>query len=221
MSKLVKALPVLLIVAGLGVSGCSSNGDAAKAQTLPQAQADPGRQPAPALASASLSGKLLAVADMPTGFSVDTSTGSPDSTPSGCPAFDTTKTVKKFPAYVEAKFSAGGFGPQIEEALASASVTQVRSAFADFAKAVASCPHFDIPDSSGGTDRVSLSALSFPRFGDGTYALRMSIKSSTLTVEGDLVLVEKGNVLMLVANIGLTTDSKVTSQVVSKAYAKL
>jgi hypothetical protein len=216
-----KRTPVILValVATLGIGIAvgsaiprSSTGSSAATLAAPSSAA---------AGAVNLSGKLLVVTDLPAGWAVDSSTGNGSGGVASCKAINS-GAWQTLPSSAEAQFTQGALGPFLDEKLAGGSRGQVDAAWQSFAKATADCSTFTGPDSSGGTDSFTLAGLSFPSYGDGTYALAVSVKSSAgLGASGDIVVVRKGTVLVEVILIGLAGVPVSTAEdVVSKAAGK-
>jgi hypothetical protein len=76
----------------------------------------------------------------------------------------------------------------------------------------------------GKVTEFRLSALSFPKLGDDTFAVRMSTDAEGLSVVIDVIVVRRSGVMMLLTNAGVgvgTPDSATTETVARKALDKV
>lgn len=197
------------IIAFLAAS-CGNSDDRAATVPAPSTSASTAAgQPAAA------SSKLLALADMPTGFSqTQPSPDSGTSRLSGCPNLD---NAKHQGPTAEADFNAGDLGPFVTETIAThVSEADAKAAVAEAKKAINSCRAF-----SDGSAHFKLASLSFPKLGDDTVALRLTATTSGVTLTGDLVEIRSGELVALITNLGLKADSGLTETVAHKAVGKL
>ena len=213
----------LIAALALATAGCSSNSP--QAQTLPAQSATPApaatsaTATAAAASSSQLTSELLAVTDLPAGWST-TATSSSSGGAASCKALDS-GAWQSLPANAEADFTGGTLGPELAEKLAAGSASQVAAAWQAFTAATAQCASFTTPDSSGGTDKFSLAGLSFPSYGDGTYAFALTVDADGVSASGDVVVVRKGDVLVQIFAVGLTgVPVSVVEDAVGKAVAK-
>jgi hypothetical protein len=215
----VPAFAALLLLAG-----CSSGGKPA-AQTLPPATT---AATAPAstvgvagsAAAGSLNAQLLAVTDLPAGWSSSSASSGTGGTAS-CSALNN-RPWQTLPQRAEADFQESADGPFILEKLDAGSADQVTQAWTAFGTATSACRSFT-SSTSGGTAQYTLSALSFPTYGDATYAFALSISESGLSASGDVVVVRKGDTLIQIMTVGLlgAVPEATVEQATSKAVAKV
>jgi hypothetical protein len=214
------ALAAVCLLAAAGLAGCSSSPH--KAQTLTtQAASTPAASTPSAMAAANLKSDLLAIADMPAGWSTTGSTSDGSHATASCPAINS-RAWQQLPSNAEADFSDGSMGPFLTEKLAAGTVAQTTAAWQAFSKATTQCATFSAPTSGGGTEKFQLAALSFPSYGDQTYAIALTLTASSgLSASGDIVVVRKGGVLVQVIAVGLESVPVTTVEdAVSKAVAK-
>jgi hypothetical protein len=201
------------------LAGCASNAGG-QAQTLAapptQTRATASSAPAPA---ADLSKALLALDDMPPGWSPQTVSSDSGASPSCVPLKD--GAWKHLPQSAEADFEQGQTGPFLIEQLAGGSASQAGAAMRALIKATGECAKFTQKTGSG-TNAWSLEPLSFPSYGDATYAFALTIASDAgMSAGGDVVIVRKGGVLVQVTVYGIGSVSVSTVEdLVGKAVAK-
>ncbi|MCX9191614.1 hypothetical protein C3Y87_09340 [Carbonactinospora thermoautotrophica] len=209
------------LAVGLLLAGCGGSSD--RATTLPeQKPSQAAAQGNKKLTQADLQSALLTVTDMPTGFTVDTSTKSSenDDELSGCAAMDSVK--KQDGPKAEANFTKGSFGPFVGEELALLGEEQARKSMSMLNEVLAKCRTFTSKDDNGETVTVKLNTLSFPKIGDDTYALRVTLGSGGIAVDADVITIRRGGVLILITNAQLgSPDSQLTETVARKALAKV
>jgi len=209
----------LLLTAVPLLAACSSTTQG-QAQTL-AAPSTAASSPSPAVNAANpvLKAALLTVTDLPAGWSAFQSSDNSGG-PASCPALNN-GPWKKLPQSADANFSQGQAGPFLLEELASGSSNQVSAALQSFANATSTCSHFTSKSGSNTLD-LTLTALSFPKYADSTYAFAITIKSDAgLNAAGDIVVVRKGNVLMEVTVFGFgSVPVSQAEDLVSKAVAK-
>ena len=208
-----------LIAAAL-LAGCASASGQAQALATAPAQT-PATPSASASPATDLNKALLTLSDMPPGWSPDTQ--SPDSAsdaPSCSPLKD--GLWKHLPQSAEADFSQSDTGPFLLELLAGGSADQANTAMQALIKATGQCTTFTQKTDSG-TNTWSLAPLSFPSYGDATYAFRLSITADMgISAGGDVVIVRKGGVLAQITVYGLgSVPVAMVEDLVTKAVAKL
>lgn len=201
MRRLLTPLAALLLVPSLLV-GCGSD-DPQQADTLdettttstatePTAGSGPADTAAPSgpITQDALAGVLLTVNDMPSGWSVSP----PD-------AEDADEFCKAAPDYreptleSEVSFQESDFGPFVIESAgtyddAKAFMTEIR-------KVVEACRDFTETDDDGTESKGSFQPLSFPKFGEETFATRLSGNSGGFPISGDIVFVRLDDELVL------------------------
>lgn len=220
---------VVLIAASVLVAGAGCSSSPKQAQTLPAPAANtttfmatPTTSTGPATAAAStadLTSSLLTVDDMPAGW-----TTTPPSADSGgvasCSALDN-RSWQQLPNRAEADFQGSSLGPFLAEKLVSGTAAQISAAWSAFAQATAQCSSFSTKSSDGTTQKFTLSGLSFPSYGDATYAFAVTVSNSGLNASGDVVIVRKGAELVEVMALAIgNLPVSLVEQAVSKAVAK-
>lgn len=200
-----KGFVVALALVAAGAVGCSG-----AAGPAPVAAATA----APATESASLTAALLAVADLPLGFQAQE--GGAATAALGCAGIDGVYLPGS------AEHAAVSFAHSLTPAFVNETITQRSAASAAaavtaFAAAVRSCAHFAGPDGTAYT----VTAVSLPRYGDGSAALRVS----SALAEGrpvELAAVRVGGMVVAIAAAGSgSDDAALTRTVVDRALAKL
>lgn len=194
-----KALIAVPAAAALLLAGCSSS--AKQAQTLPVAA---GSTTTGAAASstpaASVASELLTISDMPAGWTTSKPSSSSGG-PASCSALNNGQW-KALPERAEADFQQSEIGPFVVEKLDAGSSAQVSAAWTAFGSATSACQSFTSTDSTG-TTKFTLSQLSFPSYGDATYAFGITADDSGVSASGDIVVVRKGDTLVQIIAIGV------------------
>jgi hypothetical protein len=142
-----------------------------------------------------LSGALLSINDMPTGYSSDNAAQGKDSKTGFCNMRQALTGYTR----VGASFEKSEAGPLIGEVLrAYASSSRAEGEVLKAQSAASSCTTF----STSGT-KASLHALSYPAVGDKSFAVQLSAGSTT----SDLVIFSFRNVLVEMEAAGLGTPN--------------
>lgn len=174
-----KAVIVSLLL--IALSSCSSSTPAHR-----------GQQSAPQLKAAA-----LAASDLPFGWAV--SPPSADSSVTAPCSALTADAVMRLPAQAEVDFQQSEDGPFLQEILASGTDAQVRDVWSSIQKATSSCS----ASPASGTDSTRLTPMSFPSYGDESYALQLTAVRSGVTYGGDVVVMRKGQVYVEMAVFGV------------------
>ena len=163
---------------------------------------------------------LLTLEDMPAGFSSPASTTSTSKKPNDLKCFAFADTVRKRDgSKAEAKFAGQGALQEVGHVVAVTSETDAKAAFADIRKAM-STPCSETKKDDNGTEiSYELQPLSFPKFGDETFAARVKLKASFITVDADIVVFRSAGVIELVSGISVPPEK--LEAIAKKAAAKL
>jgi len=210
-----KALGILIALSSMAsvLSGCSSG---ASSQTGSGASTTgaPTSEATTTTSMVNLSSMLLAVSNLPTGWSVDNS-GPPTGINCVQNLFDPFHPSQK----ARVAFIESGSLPKLSETLVT--FPSVASGFAEVKNALDNCKHVTISNGSQ-TAQATVGAMSFPAVGDSSAAY-----TETLTYEGvpaaqGIVIFRKGNVVGGVAlgDIG-NLDTGQFQQFVTAALAKI
>lgn len=185
--------------------------------------------------SGDLKAKLLAVADMPTGYSEESpeeEKGEEDEPSQFCKELQGFEQQHKAPEEAEISFQKGapslfGAASLVESLGRFESATRANGAFDAFVKGMQNCKTFEQTDADG-TFKGSFSALSFPKLGDDTFAAHLAGSGGSegfnIDINGDFVAVRKSRVIMLVATITFGAGAIQPAEletVIRKAAAKL
>jgi hypothetical protein len=213
-----RALTVLPVCAAILAAGCSSNAKQAAASPATTVTAGPYTDtPTPA---ANLTAELLTVDDLPAGWTTTTPGSSSGSDPS-CAALSS-GAWKHLPQRAQADFQNSGGDVLVTEKLAAGSADQVSQAWTAFGAATSQCRTFT-NTIDGHTVTYRLQDLSFPSYGEKTYAFAMTATVSVVTVNADIIVVRKGNtlveILAMAENTGVPVD--VAEQATSKAVGRV
>jgi len=208
------------------VAACGSN--------APKNSAPPAAQPSTSAPSTSapstsattpapnLNSELLAVSDLPTGWSTVPSSG--DSSPAP-KCLQHAKSGLKATSKAEATFADGANGlPLLDEFLAYLP-GQAQSAMTFISHAMSGCGHISLT-SDGQTLTGTVGAMSFPAVADQSSAYQMSFSATvsglSITVGVDLVVFRKaGTVAMILYGDLGTPDIQALRHFVKRAAAKL
>lgn len=189
-------------------------GSTATAPSTPTAAASP--------ADTELSKALLTLDDMPTGWTL--STDGPDSG-------GDTELCGKDPlpgeprAKVSRDFEKGSF-TQATSTVQAWGKGEASHEMQTARQVMSSCTTWTDTDKDGKPETYRLSPLSFPKLGDETLAVRLSLDTSGATVAADAIYIRRGDYITIVGNLaaGFGTaevDSALTEQLARKADAKL
>ena len=212
---------VVPVSVALLLAGCSSNSK--PAQTLPPGTFAPSPTSSSATAASSpvtnLSAELLTVSALPAGWS-STSPSSSSGGATSCAALNN-RSWQALPERAEADFQASAVGPFLAEKLDAGPAAQVTQAWTAFGNATAECRSFS-GSTSNGTAQYTLQSLSFPSYGDRTYAFAITVSESGLSASGDIVVVRKGTTLVQIIAVGIPDVPVATvEQATSAAVAKV
>jgi len=219
----VAAFFLALVVA---LAGCSSTtrGSASQASATPS-----GTKSEPVPTQAALDAAMLTLADMPTGYTKDTSSESSAASSSASPPPSTdnkqcsqtfgngssnTLDTRKAAVKADVQFAGSDLGSEIFEATGVFTATQTaRNYIGAFSSAVAKCTTTWTETDKDGKSTYTLAPLSFPKSGDTTVAIQEKIKSESalgLSVVLDLVAVQTKNALVITAQSGIAAVDPTT-----------
>lgn len=68
-----------------------------------------------------------------------------------------------------------------------------------------SCPKWSSTGADGTPTAYSMGALSLPKLGDATLAFRLTGVNTSAKIEGDIILVRRGNLVVLIGGLGNTS----------------
>lgn len=205
------ALALLLLTA------CSGDAKSERADTItatppsPTASATP--TPTPSRASkvattAQLRAALLAVDDMPTGWSTEQDDeDDDDSFSEGCkPLAALDEAFEDDTDEPEVLYAQGELGPFVNQAIGSLpSAAEVSKRMAALKAALGKCPSFQYTDDEGDTQKVRIAPVSFPRLGDETLASRLTVEFEGGTLSMTVLAIRVRNHAMLLTGMSVTT----------------
>jgi hypothetical protein len=170
--------------------------------------------------TAELNGALLRVSDLPSGFTSAPPTPSTSSDTQVCNQPDPTVTLKPS-AQAEADFKKSELGPFVFELMIAWSEPSTAKSFLDRVRAAAgSCTSYQTTD-NGETDTSTVSPLPFPKLGDDTVAVRLSVSGASLPADVDVAAIRKGPVALLVVQLAVgAIDSAITEQAARAAMSR-
>lgn len=213
---------------GAALAGCGGGERAATVSSLPTAPlttADPSAStqaltPTSTKRDRKAAELLLTLEDMPAGFSSPASTTSTSKKPNDLKCFAFADAVRKRDgSKAEAKFAGQGALQEVGHVVSVTSDTDAKAAFADIRKAMSTSCSETKKDDNGTDISYELQPLSFPKFGDETFAARVKLKASFITVDADIVVFRSGRVIELVSGISVPPEKLET--IAEKAAAKL
>lgn len=157
--------------------------------------------------------RALEVGDLPTGWSVspeddDESDDDGDESDMGdeCGLEDDILPDDVEPlAEVEREFQKSEIGPFVFVSLTRFPGGRAEEAMAALNTMVQECREYTSTDEDGMTMRGTFGPLSFPERGDQTFAARMSVDAQGMTGQGDLVAVRKGDHVVLMMGLSMST----------------
>ncbi len=142
--------------------------------------------------------------DVPTGYAVDPSPSSNSDKSGPCQKAPISASIPSV-AKVEVQFTKSQVGPFLLEQLVSYSGDGAQRAYEAAKQLFSTCTSWTTTGTDGTATSFTASALSFPKLGDQTLALRLNGDDSSTQVALDLVAVRKGNVICVVAGLGTTS----------------
>jgi hypothetical protein len=168
---------------------------------------------------------LLAIQDLPTGWSTDAtaSSGSGDGDMTGCPQMQTLAGLETTAnTTVEVHYTKGIRGPFFGEGLVSMAEASARKLLTDLGDMASACPVVRFTSGGNGFD-MHLNGLSFPNLGEDTLALRISGAVNGVTLSMDWILVRRGGLVVDVLYLCLNADvdSTQTESLTRKAMDKV
>ena len=224
-SRLAPSVAVLgtSALVGLAAAGCSSGTPTAaeaKSVTTPSASAAASAPTAAAKPATGLAAKLLTPADLPAGWSTETSATNPamDTT---CPVLNPAVWNAPLPQHVETDLSVGMTGPFLVEQIAGGDATQVEKAWTSFTAAIPNCTTFTHAGSSG-SSTFTVTRADFPQYGAASYSFTLGLQvSGGVSASGSIVVTRTSSAVVLVYLIGVSGVPKPTvEEIVTKAVAK-
>ncbi|HEX8003621.1 MAG TPA: hypothetical protein VF519_13090 [Mycobacteriales bacterium] len=191
----------------LALAGCSADGGSPRADTV---SVSPSATPSPtagAATEAQLAGALLAVGDLPTGWSVDDDEDDDDEDPiQGCPELAALDDRIGERPNAEVSFARAELGPFFSESAGTfRDAGDAAAAVRRLTHALGSCPSFTYTDDDGKKQRARIAALSFPQVGDETFAARMSVEFEGGRISVDFAVVRVRQHVLLLAGTSVTT----------------
>lgn len=230
----VVTLVVALSTGGCGNAGARDSGNegaqvaAASSTPAPQQPAG-GTGDQKILAEAQLRSALLTVADLPSGYRVDPS----PSTDDGSTAGDSPECSKKF-AVISSGTTSGSTadarvyfkGRQVatvlqEKLMSYKDAKSLSDQFNNIADLTSQCPRFSLVDKQGVTSDYTISALPFPKLGDETRALAISVETPQFRGAADVAVIRLGRTLMVLSQGGVTSDVRTLEQASRNGMTKL
>lgn len=204
----------------------SSTADSTQEAEVVEAPTDPAGDQ---LSKAQIGKALLAVSDLPAGWTATPAEDEEESeetvSPPKCKdvldALDETSTDAA--AEGEASFNKGGpFGTVLSQTISSYADPVDASRVQEIADAFSDCPSFNSTDSDGTVSKVTVSPMSFGNLGDQTLAFAMTLESSAFTVSVNVAYVVIGHNVMAMVNGGLAgADGAQLEKLAKQAIAKL
>lgn len=210
----------------IAVAGCSNTGrDRAETVEQPDAvstvQQDQGRK----LTAEQARSALLTVTDLPTGWSAkpDTDTAKKDS--SGdyqeCPKLAAVFKELESVDDISADFTSST-GSDVSEAIMPVTVSAAERLVTEFSEAVTTCKVLSTQTDSGMPFDMYLTALSFPKLADETFAFRTTAALMGATVNADMALVRRNGVLIFIVQTAAEQiDTGATEDVARRALTKV
>lgn len=216
--KMIVALSVIAAMA----SACSSTTNGAASTNSKPGPSSTVSSPADTMTSgpstADLRSQLLSVSDLPTGWSVDSSS-SDDSAAPAC--LRQVKAITHTAERAEAYFIKGTDLPTLGDSIGNyASAAVARQKFTSATAILNACRDISF-DLNGTHITGSLGAMSFPKFGDQSAAWQMTLSAEGETAGGDAVLIQKGQEMTLLLLLDLSPSTDDLQAFCTTAVAKL
>lgn len=207
-------------------AGCTNAGHN-RADTVGQTGAHGGGQQTPAheVSAAKAKDALLTVTDLPTGWSAkpDESSSARDSTGDypECPKYAAVTEKTAAMDDISAEFTSPA-GSDVDEGILPMTEPAARQLLTEFADAVTACKKVTSKAADGVPFDLYLTALSFPKLADDTFAVRATATVSGITINLDTALIRRGSVLIgVVQTTRGTIDTATTEDIARRALAKL
>ncbi len=214
-------------VLGVFAAGCSSSAAATSpssaqgsATASAGAAAGLGSAPTDGASPTGLAAKLIAPADLPSGWGIDATATNP-AMQTDCPLLNTADWNTSLSEHAEADLSAGMTGPFLVEQIAASDSAQVGKAWNNLVNTLSKCTTFT-HGGANGSSTFSIVRSSLPAYGDSSYSFTLAIKVSTgVNASGYIVAARNGNSVVVVYLVGLTPlDKTFVESAVSKAVTK-
>ena len=225
-----RAVAVAVVVVAL--VGCSSSSKTVSSSTsatqtsspttaanAPVSSTEAQLVPTTASVTAGVNTKALRLADMPTGFSVN-SGNAPETGTANCTDF--TKNTPDATDRFSVAFQSGGIGfPTVEEKLANFPPGKAAVDLAKYVSSLDQCKTINTSD-NGKAVTATVDQLPFPKFDvDEQRAYHMTVKSAGVTMAIVMVLFRKANVLVDLAytnleSVNVTDVAAVAPKAVSR-----
>ncbi|HEV2071579.1 MAG TPA: hypothetical protein VGR26_17455, partial [Acidimicrobiales bacterium] len=239
MKKMVAMVAVLALVSGACGGGDDRDERADTVDDTAQGDTERDQNDDQAAGDVDVEQALLALEDMPTGWTTSPDAGEEDEGAAEfCAGLDITDDEAD--ADAEASFQGSEMGPFVSHAVARFDGGG-DTRFAQLRKAIDGCGDFDITDEEGNTLTGRLSAVSFPEFGEESLAVRLSGTVTTVAdpdfgelefpMAADLIFFRRGDALAGLFHLAIDTsafgggggglDSTITEDLARKAEEKL
>ena len=229
---MMRVLGLAVLVSVLVVAACSSGGSD-RAETVSPVAPTPTEAAtadeaegveAVEITAEELSAALLTLDDMPTGWTISPPDEDDDDDGTelcGQEFGEVAEAVDR----AEASFNQSDLGPFIVQTLGLFREGEAGQNLALFVEAAGSCSEWTAVDSEGEETNWRISALSFPKFGDETFAFRLSSDPTIIgIVTVDAIIVRRGDVILLLAHLAFGfegVDSELTESLTRIADEKL
>lgn len=221
-------LAVLLL--GAGCAGEKETDD--RARTIPGASAEPSpssheeaKGTDKSLTRAQAKRALLTVADVPTGYSVNTEPDSnSDDEALGCgKTLDNLENPKGQQFEEEVTFNGAEFGTFLAESISVfGDEEDAERMLDDLADALAKCPAYESVDEDGAKTTIRTAPLSFPKIADDTLALALSATSGSFPFKVNMALVRVGpNILYMIQGGVAGGDAALLERSARRAVSKV
>ncbi|WP_189079210.1 hypothetical protein [Mangrovihabitans endophyticus] len=208
--------------------GCADAGhDRADTVDQPAPHGDGQQTSAREVSAAKAKDALLTVTDLPTGWSAKPDTSSSakgsldDDGDAQCPKY--AAVIRKTAAMDD--ISAGFVSPSgtdVVEGILPLTEPAARELVTEYSDAVTACQKMTSTTADGVPYELYLTALSFPKLGDDTFALRTTATLSGITINVDLALIRRGGALIFVVQTARgAIDTATTQDVGRRALAKM
>lgn len=164
---------------------------------------------------ADLRAALLAVEDLPTGFTAQAADEGEDD---GASCGEDLEETNPAAAKAAASFAGGMLGPFVQEELLAYEPDEAEAVMARGIASVRACQGYT--DDQG--QKFNLSPLSFPDLGDETFAARLDVDGPSLDLVADVVVLRQDDVIAFLFHAStLPVDSVLTERLARTALAKL
>jgi hypothetical protein len=225
-----RSLTSVAVLGAVLLAGCAADSDeeaepeagAVESESEPE---QPEEEEAPEAADLDAEAVLLALDDMPTGWTQQREESDAEVDDASEANLCDAESISEDASVIDdasRQFTAGDLGPILDHAVATFEDGQAEQVFDDFRRAFDGCTEWT-GDTGEGPMTFRPSPLSFPSFGDETVAMRIAAENDMVDVTLDMVGWRRGDVISLIAVLEVfgSPDAEQTEAFVTVADQRL